>query len=107
MWPPTRTFLSVDGLPAGVENHSTVKPDDAWRINSVAFDEKLMRPRQESLIKERSRDLVIMDIHFWWNVDVATNMGVPCIKFRTMGTFPSLACLAYHTLPVGSMPLGW
>ena len=64
-------------------------------------------PRQESLIKERSPDLVIMDIHFWWNVDVATNMGVSCIKFHTMGTFPSLACLAYHTLPVGSMPLGW
>ncbi|KXG22281.1 hypothetical protein SORBI_3009G186800 [Sorghum bicolor] len=86
----TYPFPSVDGLPPGVENHSTVKAADAWRIDSVAMDEKLMQPGQESLIREHSPDLVISDIHFWWNVDVATDIG-PCVTFHAIGTFPSLA----------------
>jgi len=44
----TYPFPPVDGLPPGVENHSTVKAADAWRIDSIAIDEKLMWPRQES-----------------------------------------------------------
>ncbi|XP_066368092.1 UDP-glycosyltransferase 73E1-like [Miscanthus floridulus] len=87
----TYPFPSVDSLPPGVENHSTVKATDAWRIDSVAVDEKLMRPGQESLIREHSPDLVITDIHFWWNVDVATDIGVPCVTFHAIGTFPTLA----------------
>jgi hypothetical protein len=87
----TYPFPSVDGLPPGVENQSTVKAADAWRIDSVAMDEKMMRPGQESLIRERSPDLVITDVHFWWNVDVATDIGVPCMTFHVIGTFPTLA----------------
>nr|ACR61549.1 UDP glucosyltransferase-1 [Zea mays] len=88
----TYPFPSVDGLPPGVENHSKVKAAaDAWRIDAVATDEKLMRPGQESLIREHAPDLVITDIHFWWNVDVATDIGAPCVTFHAMGTFPTLA----------------
>lgn len=51
-----------------MENHSTVKAAaDAWRIDVVATDEKLMRLGQENLIREHAPDLVITDIHFWWN----------------------------------------
>lgn len=64
----TYPFPSVDGLPSGVENHSMVKAaTDAWRIDVVATDEKLMRPEHESLIREHAPDLIITDIHFWWN----------------------------------------
>jgi hypothetical protein len=87
----TYLFPSVDGLPPGVENHSKVKAADVWRINSVAMDEKLMRPGQENLIREQSPDLVITDIHFRWNVDVTTDIGVPCVTFHVIGTFPTLA----------------
>ncbi|KAG0518683.1 hypothetical protein BDA96_09G197600 [Sorghum bicolor] len=87
----TYPFPFVDGLPPGVENQSTVKVADTWRIDSVAMDEKMMRPGQESLIRERSPDLVITDVHFWWNVDVATDIGVPCMMFHVIGTFPTLA----------------
>ncbi|KAL6618979.1 hypothetical protein ACP70R_034118 [Stipagrostis hirtigluma subsp. patula] len=61
----TYPIPAVDGLPPGVENLSTVQAADAWRIDAVAVDEKLMRPGQESLVRERSPDAVIIDMHFF------------------------------------------
>ncbi|TVU20045.1 hypothetical protein EJB05_36232, partial [Eragrostis curvula] len=87
----TYAFPVVDGLPAGVDNLSTVAAADAWRIDVTATDEKLMRPGQESLIKELSPDAIITDMHFFWNVDVAADLGVPCVTFHAIGTFPTLA----------------
>ncbi|KAL6618978.1 hypothetical protein ACP70R_034117 [Stipagrostis hirtigluma subsp. patula] len=87
----TYPFPAVDGLPPGVENLSTVKAADSWRIDAVAVDEKLMRPAQESLVRERSPDAVITDIHFFWNADVAADLGVPCVTFHVIGSFPTLA----------------
>ncbi|TVU20051.1 hypothetical protein EJB05_36238, partial [Eragrostis curvula] len=52
-----------------------------------------MRPGQERLIRESSPDVIVTDIHFFWNADVAADLGVPCIRFYAVGTFPSLALL--------------
>ncbi|XP_062230389.1 UDP-glycosyltransferase 73C4-like [Phragmites australis] len=89
----TYPFPVVDGLPPGVENLSTVTAADAWRIDAAAMNEMLMRPGQESLIRERSPDVLITDIHFFWNVDFAADLGVPCITFHAIGSFPVLAML--------------
>ncbi|CAN6332515.1 unnamed protein product [Urochloa humidicola] len=91
----TYPFPAVDGLPPGVENLSTVAAADAWHINVASADERLMRPGQESLIRDRSPDAVISDVHFVWNVDVAADLGVPCVMFHVIGAFsmPSLVDL--------------
>jgi len=52
----TYAFPAVDGLPPGVENMSTVKAEDAWRITAAAINEAVMRPAQEGLIKATSPD---------------------------------------------------
>ncbi|RCV17070.1 hypothetical protein SETIT_3G189900v2 [Setaria italica] len=87
----TYAFPSVDGLPPGVENLSTVAATDAWRIDAAAWDEALMRPGQEGHIREHSPDAIITDPHFFWNVNVAADLGVPCVTFHAIGTFPTLA----------------
>ncbi|PUZ40591.1 hypothetical protein GQ55_9G436600 [Panicum hallii var. hallii] len=87
----TYPFPVVNGLPPGVENLSTVKAADAWRIDAVAFDEALMRPGQESLIREHSPDAIISDMHFFWNIDIAADLGVPCVAFQVIGTFATTA----------------
>ncbi|CAN6337175.1 unnamed protein product [Urochloa humidicola] len=88
----TYPFPPVDGLPPGVENHSTVAAAaDAWRVDAVASDEPLMRPEHESLIRERSPDAVISDVHFFWNADIAADLGVPCVTFHVIGAFSMLA----------------
>ncbi|RLN40097.1 UDP-glycosyltransferase 73E1-like [Panicum miliaceum] len=87
----TYPFPAVDGLPPGVENLSTVKAADAWRISVATFDEALMRPAQEGLIREHSPDAIISDIHFFWNTDVAADLGVPCVAFHVIGTFATTA----------------
>ncbi|KAG2551168.1 hypothetical protein PVAP13_9KG380700 [Panicum virgatum] len=66
----TYPFPVVDGLPPGVENLSTVKAEDAWRISVATFDETVMRPGQEALIREHSPDAIISDGHFFWNTDI-------------------------------------
>jgi len=87
----TYPFPVVDGLPPGVENLSTVKAEDAWRISVATFDETVMRPGQEALIREHSPDAIISDGHFFWNTDIAANLGVPCISFQVIGTFAATA----------------
>ncbi|PUZ40589.1 hypothetical protein GQ55_9G436400 [Panicum hallii var. hallii] len=87
----TYPFPAVDGLPPGVENLSTVKAADAWRISAAGFDEALMRPVQEGLIREHSPDAIISDMHFFWNTDVAADLGVPCVAFHVIGTFATTA----------------
>jgi hypothetical protein len=87
----TYAFPAVDGLPPGVENLSTVAAADAWRIDAAAWDEALMRPGQERIVRERSPDAIVTDAHFFWNVDVAADLGVPCVMFHAIGTFPTLA----------------
>ncbi|CAD6342457.1 unnamed protein product [Miscanthus lutarioriparius] len=87
----TYAFPAVDSLPPGVENLSTVADADAWRIDAAAFDEKLLRPAQEGLVRERAPDAIITDMHFFWNADVAADLGVPCVTFYAIGTFPCLA----------------
>ncbi|OEL33444.1 Scopoletin glucosyltransferase [Dichanthelium oligosanthes] len=87
----TYPFPAVDGLPPGVENLSTVKAADAWRIDAAAFDEALMSPGQECLIREHSPDAIITDMHFFWNPDVAADLGVPCVAFQVIGTFATTA----------------
>ncbi|GJM88983.1 hypothetical protein PR202_ga05573 [Eleusine coracana subsp. coracana] len=87
----TYPFPTVDGLSLGVENLSTVNAVDAWRIDAAAVDEWLMRPGQEKLIKEHLPDAIITDRHFFWNVDVAGDLGVPCVTFHAIGTFSTLA----------------
>ncbi|CAL4908936.1 unnamed protein product [Urochloa decumbens] len=89
----TYPFPAVDGLPPGVENLSTVAPADAWRIDAAAWIEDLMRPAQEGLARERSPDAIVTDSHFFWNADVAAELGVPCVTFHAIGTFPTLAML--------------
>lgn len=87
----TYAFPAVHGLPPGVENLSAAKAADSWRIDAAAWNEALMRPGQERVIRESSPDVVITDIHFFWNVDVAADLGVPCMTFFAVGTFPTLA----------------
>ncbi|CAN6343895.1 unnamed protein product [Urochloa humidicola] len=50
-----------------------------------------MRPGHEGLIRDRSPDAVISDVHFFWNVDVAAYLGVPCVAFHAVGAFSMLA----------------
>ncbi|KAF8644167.1 hypothetical protein HU200_066542 [Digitaria exilis] len=91
----TYAFPAVDGLPSGVENHSAAKGPETWRIISVAGrKEALMRPGQESLIREIAPDAIISDMHFFWNADVAADLGVPCLVFHVMGTF-AMQALVY------------
>ncbi|KAF8729030.1 hypothetical protein HU200_018341 [Digitaria exilis] len=87
----TYPFPVVDGLPAGVENLTVVKPADAWRIAAAAVDEAVMRPVQECLIRELSPDAVISDMHFFWNTDIAGDLGAQCLVFNVIGAFPSMA----------------
>ncbi|CAL5095649.1 unnamed protein product [Urochloa decumbens] len=82
----TYPFPAVDGLPPGVENLSTVAAADAWRIDAAAWIEDLMRPAQEGLARELSPDAVVTDSHFFWNADVAAELGVPCVTFHAIGT---------------------
>jgi hypothetical protein len=93
----TYPFPSVDGLPPGVENHSTVGPADAWRIDATGGDERLMRPGHEGLIRDCSPNAVVSDILFYWNADIAASVGVPCVTFHAIGAFPmqALATLIY------------
>nr|CAB3461057.1 unnamed protein product [Digitaria exilis] len=87
----TYPFPAVDGLPSGVENLSTVAAADAWRIDKAAWDENLMRPGQEALIRECLPDAIITDVHFIWNVDVAADLRVSCVMFHVIDTFSTLA----------------
>ncbi|CAN6350555.1 unnamed protein product [Urochloa humidicola] len=89
----TYPFPAVDGLPPGIENLSTAAAADAWHIDAVAWKEDLIRPAQEGLVRERSPDAIITDSHFFWNADVAADLGVPCVTFHAIGTFPTLAML--------------
>ncbi|XP_062232726.1 UDP-glycosyltransferase 73C4-like [Phragmites australis] len=86
----TYPFPRVDGLPPGVENLSAAG-DDGWRIDAAAIDEALTRPAQEALLRERSPDAIVTDIHFSWNSVVAAELGVPCVAFSVIGLFSSLA----------------
>ncbi|XP_051212094.1 UDP-glycosyltransferase 79A2-like [Lolium perenne] len=61
----TYPFPAVDGISEGVENLSKAAPGDAWRIDAAAFNEALMRPVQEPLIRAQSPDAVVTDIHFY------------------------------------------
>ncbi|KAF8779676.1 hypothetical protein HU200_002426 [Digitaria exilis] len=97
----TYPFPAVDGLPPGIENLSTVKATDGWRIDAAAADETLMRPVQESIIKVRSPDVIITDMHFFWNSDVAFDLGIPCVTFHVIGAFPSMAMIQLGTAGVG------
>ncbi|KAG2618352.1 UDP-glycosyltransferase 73C4-like [Panicum virgatum] len=87
----TYAFPHVDGLPPGVENHSTARAADAWRIDAAGSDERLMRPGHESLIRDRLPDAVVSDVQFIWNAEVAAGLGVPCVTFHVIGAFPMLA----------------
>ncbi|CAN6359585.1 unnamed protein product [Urochloa humidicola] len=89
----TYPFPAVDGLPPGVENLSTAAATDAWRIDAAAWNEDLLRPVQEGLARERSPDAIVTDSPFFWNADVAAELGVPCVTFHAIGTFPTLAML--------------
>jgi pimeloyl-ACP methyl ester carboxylesterase len=99
----TYAFPAVDGLPPGIENLSTVAAADAWRIDAAAFDEKLLRPAQEGLVRERASDAIITDMHFFWNADVAADLHVPCVTFYAIGTFPCLAFAGVHDTTAGSV----
>ncbi|RLN17083.1 UDP-glycosyltransferase 73E1-like [Panicum miliaceum] len=81
----TYAFPNVDGLPPGVENMSTVKAEDAWRIVAATSNEA------ESLIRTSSPDAVVTDLHFIWNAGIAAELGVPCVAFNSGGIFPTLA----------------
>ncbi|CAN6327718.1 unnamed protein product [Urochloa humidicola] len=87
----TNPFPTVDGLPPGVENLSIVAAADAWRIDAASINERLMRPGQEILIRGRSPDAVISDVHFFWDVDVAADPNVPCIVFHAVRAFSVLS----------------
>jgi hypothetical protein len=88
----TYAFPEVDGLPPGVENMSTVKAADSWRLEVASTDEALMRPAQESLIRESSPDAIISDLHFFrWNSGIAAELGIPCVLFNVVGIFTTLA----------------
>ena len=75
----------------GVENHSTARAADAWRIDAAGSDERLMRPGHESLIRDRLPDAVVSDVQFIWNAEVAAGLGVPGIMFHAIGAFAMLA----------------
>ncbi|OEL25632.1 hypothetical protein BAE44_0013348 [Dichanthelium oligosanthes] len=79
----------MDGLAPGVENLSSAG-DDTWRIDVAAIDEALTRPAQEALLREWSPDAVVTDYHFFWNNDIATELGVPCVAFSVIGPFSAL-----------------
>ncbi|VAH20759.1 unnamed protein product [Triticum turgidum subsp. durum] len=87
----TYPFPDVDGLPPGVENLSAAAAGDAWRIDAAAMEGTLTRPPQEALIRERSPDAVVTDIHFFWMSIIADELGVPCITFSVMPPFSTLA----------------
>ncbi|KAF7074672.1 hypothetical protein CFC21_079508 [Triticum aestivum] len=87
----TYPFPAVDGLPRGVENLGKAAPADSWRIDAAAVSDALMRPAQEALVREQSPDALVTDLHFVWNVGVAEELGVPCVRFSVIGAFSSLA----------------
>ncbi|KAF8674832.1 hypothetical protein HU200_047963 [Digitaria exilis] len=97
----TYPFPTIDGLPSRIENLSTVKATDGWRIDAAAADETLMRPVQESIIKVRSPDVIITDMHYFLNADVAFDLGIPCVTFHVIGAFPSMAMIQLGTAGVG------
>ncbi|KAF0927077.1 hypothetical protein E2562_029836 [Oryza meyeriana var. granulata] len=86
----TYPFPEVAGLPPGVENLSTAGAE-GWRIDNAAVNEALTRPAQEALIKDRSPDVLITDVHFIWNAHVAEDLGIPCFRFSVIGFFSMLA----------------
>jgi hypothetical protein len=92
-WRRTRSRPSTASRQASrTSDISTVVAADAWRVDDAAFDEALLiRRGQERLIRELTPDAVVADTHFFWNVDVATDLGVPCATFSPIGTFPTLA----------------
>ncbi|KAF8651245.1 hypothetical protein HU200_063493 [Digitaria exilis] len=86
----TYAFPAVEaGLPPGVENMSDARQgtDEESRIVAAACDEAVMRPPQERLVRELSPDVVVTDLHFFWNAC----LGVPCVSFNLGGVFPTLA----------------
>ncbi|KAG2583473.1 hypothetical protein PVAP13_6KG221200 [Panicum virgatum] len=88
----TYAFPAVDGLPPGVENMSTVSAADSWRLEIAATDEALLRPAQESLVRESSPDAIVSDLHFFrWNAGIAAELGIPCVLFNVVGIFSTLA----------------
>ncbi|XP_048542676.1 UDP-glycosyltransferase 73C4-like [Triticum urartu] len=91
----TYPFPAVGGLPAGVENLSSAGAD-GWRIDAAAIDEALTRPAQEALIRELSPDVVLTDVHFFWNSVIAGELGVPCVTFSVIGPFSTLAMDHLH-----------
>ncbi|RLM70297.1 UDP-glycosyltransferase 73E1-like [Panicum miliaceum] len=105
----TYAFPAVDGLPPGVENMSTVTAADSWRLELAATDEALLRPAQESLIRESSPDAIVSDLHFFrWNAGIAAELGIPCVLFNVVGIFSTLAtwrlalCANVKDAPAGS-----
>ncbi|KAE8817046.1 Cytokinin-O-glucosyltransferase 3 [Hordeum vulgare] len=84
-------FPAVDGLPRGVENLGKAAAADSWRIDAAAVSDALMRPVQEALVREQSPDALVTDLHFVWNVRIAEELGVPCLRFNVIGAFSSLA----------------
>jgi hypothetical protein len=87
-WRRTRSRPSTASRQASrTSDISTVAAADAWRVD----DEALIWRGQERLIRELTPDAVVADTHFFWNVDVATDLGVPCATFSPIGTFPTLA----------------
>jgi UDP:flavonoid glycosyltransferase YjiC (YdhE family) len=87
----TYPFPAVEGLPRGVENLGKAAPADSWRIDVAAFSDTLMRPVQEALIREQAPDAIVTDVHFVWNVGIAGELGVPCVTFKVISAFSSLA----------------
>ncbi|KAG2578374.1 hypothetical protein PVAP13_6NG171100 [Panicum virgatum] len=88
----TYAFPKVDGLPPGVENMSTVTVANSPLLEAAATDEALIRPAQESLIRESSPDAIVSDLHFFrWNAGIAAELGIPCVLFNVVGIFSTLA----------------
>ncbi|CAN6300499.1 unnamed protein product [Urochloa humidicola] len=103
----TYPFPAVDGLPPGVENMSTVKAADAWRLEAATTNGTAIRPSQESIIMEISPDAIISDVpFFWWHAGIAAKLGIPCVFFHVLGNFPSLAMWRLVFMGVKELPPG-
>ncbi|KAL6839214.1 hypothetical protein ACP4OV_030886 [Aristida adscensionis] len=82
----TYAFPAVDGHPRGAEILSAVAPAEAGASTPPLRRGPGRRASSGGWPRTPS---VITDIHYFWNVDVAAELGAPCVTFSPIGTFPT------------------
>uniref|UniRef100_J3M8K6 Glycosyltransferase n=1 Tax=Oryza brachyantha TaxID=4533 RepID=J3M8K6_ORYBR len=74
-----------------VEPTLAVTPANVQVVQSALARHGSAASGVEALIRELSPDALISDLHFVWNVDIAGELAMPCVRFNVIGLFSVLA----------------